>query len=372
MLSLRRHSRACGFSLVEVMVGIVIAMIASLVMLQVFATFEDKKRSTSSGSDAQTEGAIATFGIERDVRMAGYGINTPELLGCRINSSYEGTASNFTLAPLTITNGANGLPDTIRVLASSKKKWSVPARVINNHPPEATNMFLNTSQGIDVGDMLIAYEPGKDCTLMQVTGIPNGTVQIHHQNTSPWNPPGGQNIFPKPDGYTTKALLFNLGSFLDRTYSVDVNSNLRLSIYHTASNSSAAQSLVAGVVNLQAQYGFDTRLGLVPDRQVTQWSDTMIDANGNGIVGDAGDIQRIYAARIAVVTRSAHREKPKSDGTCAITTASSNNRPVWSGGDIDVSKKADGSAISDWTCYRYRVLETVVPLRNMLWGETQL
>lgn len=369
MPALRHHSHARGFSLVEVMVGIVIAMIASLVMLQVFATFEEKKRTATSGSDAQTDSVFASYTIERDARMAGYGLNMPELMGCKINSSYNGTASNFTLAPMIITNGANGLPDSIRVLASSKKKWSVPARITTDHPPQATNMFLNTTQGIEVGDLIVAAQSGKDCTLMQVTDIPNGNVQIHHHNTSPWNPPGGQNIFPQPNGYTSGALLFNFGGFTDHTYSVDARGNLQLSDFRAATNTSAIQPLVAGIVNLQAQYGFDTRAGTPTDRRVDQWSDTMLDADGSGTAGDAGDIRRIYAVRFAIVARSVQMEKPKADGTCAITTADSANRPTWAGGDIDVSKNPDGTASSSWTCYRYKVTETVVPLRNLLWRE---
>jgi len=361
--------RLRGFSLVEVMVGIVIAMLASLVMLQVFATFEERKRTTNSGSDAQTDGAFASYTIERDTRMAGYGLNMPELLGCRVNSSFNGTASSFTLAPITITNGAGGRPDAIRVVASSKKKWSVPARITTDHPPQATNMFLNTTQGIEPGDLIVAAQAGKDCTLMQVTNIPNGNVQIHHHSTSPWNPPGGHNIFPKPDGYTAGAMLFNFGGFTDHTYSLDARGNLQLSDFRSSTNTFTIQPLVSGIVNLQAQYGFDTRPGAPTDGRVNEWSDTMIDADGSGTAGDAGDIRRIYAVRFAIVARSAQMEKPKPDGTCAITTATSANKPTWAGGDIDVSKNPDGSANAGWTCYRYKVTETVVPLRNLLWRE---
>lgn len=371
MPAYRHHSPARGFSLVEVMVGIVIAMIASLVMLQVFATFEEKKRTTNSGSDAQTESVFASYTIERDVRMAGYGLNMPELLGCKINSSFDrGPTVSFRLAPATITNGVNGLPDTIRVVASSKKKWTVPARITTDHPPQATNMFLNTTQGIEPGDLIVAAQAGKDCTLMQVTNIPNGNVQIHHHSTSPWNPPGGQNIFPQPKGYTAGAMLFNFGSFTDHTYSIDARNNLQLSDFRSATNTFVIQPLVPGVVNLQAQYGFDTRPGTPDDGRVDTWSDTMIDADSSGTVGDSGDIQRIFAVRFAIVARSVQMEKPKADGSCTITTANSANRPTWSGGVIDVSKNPDGSANNSWSCYRYKVTETVVPLRNLLWRES--
>ena len=363
--------RSGGFSLVEIMVGMVISLLGVLIVLQVFAAFEGQKRTTTSGSDAQANGAIALYTVERDVRMAGYGFSIPDALGCKINRSFNGTTlPPLSLAAVTITQGVGGLPDTIEILSSSKGSWSIPARVATDHPATATNFFLNTTLGMAVGDLLIAYEPGKDCTLLQVTGIPNGNVQILHQSTSPWDPPGGQNIFP-PSGYSANAaMLFNLGSMIDHVYSLDANSNLILSDYNSATNTSNVQSLLPDIVNLQAQYGFDTRPGTQTDARVDTWSDDMLDEDGDGVVGDSGDIKRIYAVRLAIVARSALKEKANSSGTCDTTTATSVNMPTWSGGTIDVSKNPDGTANPDWQCYRYKTFETVIPLRNLIWRQS--
>lgn len=363
-------NRSGGFSLVEILVGMVIGLLSMVIVLQVFAMFEGQKRSTTSGSDAQTNGGIALYTVERDVRMAGYGFSIPEALGCTINRSFNGTTlTALSLAPVTVTKGAGGLPDSIRILASSKGSWSIPARVSTDHPATATNFFLNTTLGMAVGDLLIAYEPGKDCTMLQVTGIPSGNIQIHHQNTSPWDPPGGQNIFP-PSGYNAGAMLFNLGSLMDHTYSIDASSNLVFSDYDSTTNTSNVQSLLPDIVNLQAQYGFDTRAGIQTDAQVQTWSGTMIDADNNGTVGNSGDVARIYAVRLAIVARSALKEKGDASGVCSATTATSANKPTWSGGAIDVSKNPDGSANADWQCYRYKTFETVVPLRNLIWRQS--
>lgn len=361
--------RSSGFSLIEIMVGMVISLLSVLIVLQVFATFEGQKRTTTSGSDAQTNGAVAIYTVERDVRMAGYGFSIPEALGCTINRSFNGaTLTALSLAPVTITQGVGGLPDTIRILSSSKGSWSIPARVTTDHPATATNFFLNTTLGMAINDLLIAYEPGKDCTMLQITGIPNGNVQVHHQNTSPWDPPGGQNIFP-PSGYSAGAMLFNLGNLIDHTYSLDANSNLIFSDYNSSTNTSNVQALIPDIVNLQAQYGFDTRPGTQTDARVDTWSDDMLDEDGDGIVGDSGDIKRIYAVRLAIVARSALKEKADSSGTCVTTTATSVNMPTWSGGTIDVSKNPDGTANADWQCYRYKTFEAIIPLRNLIWGQ---
>ncbi|WP_334190343.1 PilW family protein [Noviherbaspirillum sp.] len=350
---LRRH---IGFTLIEVMVGLAIGMIAALVMTQVFAISESQKRTTTTGSDAQTNGSIGIYTIERDVRIAGYGFNAVGALGCTINANYDGDDTTFQLTPITITQGVGGLPDSITVMYSSKSTFSAPARIITNHPPQATNMFLNTTLGMEENDLVVAFETGKDCTLLQITGIPNGNVQIHHQNTSPWNPPGGQNIFPKPDGYRAGASLFNLGGLVRKTYSIDANSNLVLGDFRSATNTVDVQVLAPSIVNLQAQYGID--MNGVDDGIVDTWSD---------VIPPGAALNRVYAIRLALVARSGLVEKA-TGGSCDITTANSNNRPMWLNNvDIDVSRHPNGAAYPLWQCHRYKVFEAIMPLRNQIW-----
>lgn len=367
--TMRNH----GFSLVEIMVGMAIGLLGVLIIMQVSVVFEGQKRTTTTGADAQTNAVTALYTVDRDVRRAGYGLSLPGALGCQIRQSYDGVElPSLSLAPVVITSGANGGPDSIRILASSKGNWSLPSRITVEHPPQATNIFLNTTLGIDVGDLLVAYEPGKTCTLMQATGIPNGNVQIHHQNTSEWNPPGGANIFPA-SGYGVGAMVMNMGALIDHTYLLDANSNLMLTELDSVSNSSTTRAVMSDIVSMQAEYGFDTRAGSQNDPRVDTWSAAMIDADSSGTVNDAGDIGRMIAVRIAVVARSPLREKPSANGTCDITIAAaaggrSANAPEWAGGVIDVSKNPGGVANADWQCYRYKTFENVIPLRNLLWG----
>ncbi len=387
--------RNSGFSLVEIMVGIAIGLLGVLVMMQVSVIFEGQKRTTTTGSDALTNGMTTLYSVEQDVRRAGYGLGVTGALGCDVKRSANGAATSFKLTPITITDGANGLPDTIRILASSKGGWSVPNTITTNHPLQATNIFLNTTLGVNVGDMMVLYQAGApNCTLIQATSIPNGNVQILHQPlpVSPsiikWNPPSGDGIYP-PGGFSVGATAINLGSLIDHTYSIGTagpSFNLLLTDYSTSTNSPTDQIVASDIVNLQAQYGFDTSSPQT-DAQVTRWSAAMLDADGNGIVGDSGDLARIYAVRMAVVARSTLKEKPNpATGICDITiaTATANparaaNNPTWTAANpttgalettaIDVSRNPDGTANSAWQCYRYKVFETVIPLRNLLWRE---
>lgn len=363
-----------GFSLVEIMVGVAIGLLGVLIIMQVSVVFEGQKRTTTTGADAQTNGVTALYTVERDVRRAGYGMSAVGALGCTVKRYYDNAAiGDLSLAPAVITPGASGAPDRIRILSSSKNGWSLPSRITVDHPPQATNIFLNTTLGMEEGDLLVAYEPGKHCTMMQATGIPNGNVQVHHQNTSEWNPPGGANIFPA-GGYGVGAHVLNLGAMIDRTYFL-MDGNLMLDDFSSATNTSIRRAIIPDIVNMQAEYGFDTRTGPQNDPRVSAWSATMIDADASGTVNDAGDIARVIAVRMAVVARSPLMEKPNAGGVCdsTIDTAVAGrtvNKPTWAGGDIDASKNPDGSANPNWKCYRYKTFENTIPLRNLVWGRT--
>ena len=59
--------------------------------------------------------------------------------------------------------------------------------------------------------------------------------------------------------------------------------------------------------------------------------------------------------RMAVLARIGVYEKP-TGGVCTATTVA----PTWAGGSFIVPEGLP-------SCYRYRVFETVVPLRDQIW-----
>jgi type IV pilus assembly protein PilW len=68
--------------------------------------------------------------------------------------------------------------------------------------------------------------------------------------------------------------------------------------------------------------------------------------------------------RVALLARSQNFEKPSvAGGPCDATTAA--NAPTWANGLLPMN--VPGGLPS---CYKYRVFETVVPLRNLIWRPT--
>ena len=103
-----RYTAHAGFSLVEIMVAMIIALLGMIIMFQVFSVSEDVRRTTTSGGDAMQNGASSLFVLERSLKYAGYGIfastNIPPL-----------PADAFNTNRVLITPGGANTSDTIAV-----------------------------------------------------------------------------------------------------------------------------------------------------------------------------------------------------------------------------------------------------------------
>jgi type IV pilus assembly protein PilW len=378
------HSR--GFGLVEVLVAMVIALLGTIVIFQVFAASEGIRRTSTSGGDAQQFGALALFTLERDVRVAGYGINNSALLGCAVRA-YDELATppdlpNFTLAPMQMTAGADDkTPDQITLMHGDSDLISTPPKIIQNMPSPAATYKVSNRYGFIEGDLLIAIEPGLDCTLAQATGLPGGGNSdnvVHNSGdytdangvdvAARWNKPSGLGV-----SYTTNGSLYNLGAGPTRnTYRncqtdgtpqcpPGTKNQLLMDSMFTTNTTLA---LADNIVHLKVQYGKDDGVnnGTVTNTTYVA-GDGAVDGYSNTmpVTPTATDWARILTVRMAVVARSAQAEKPSVEGgACDTTTAA----PTWSGGTLDLSTDVN------WKCYRYRVFETTVPMRNLLWQQS--
>ncbi|WP_158590455.1 PilW family protein [Noviherbaspirillum cavernae] len=402
-MHIEKSGRSAGFSLVEIMVGLTIGLITVLVVSQVMQVAEARKRVSTSGADATVNATMALYTIERDGKNAGYGINTvKESTGCPIHAKYGGEDEiEFNLVPARIVNGSDtdaNAPDSVQFLASNKNGVTLPTRIAVEHPRTAANFFVESDMGVQDGDLMIAVPtnlsatPPTWCSLFQVTGTGgasgggngsgnggsgngsdngngNGNAQgqnqvLHNSGQSDWNQPGGSTIFPEA-GYAPGDYVINLGSFLDHTYSIRGN-YLRLTDYSLKTNNRAEFDLYPNIVQLQAVYGKDTTTP--PDHVVDAW-------NADAPTTPA-EWQQVIAIRIALVARSQSPEPGivTLDGSVAASTCDSANphpaavcwrpNPTGNGAKIDVSA---GSA--NWQRYRYRVMETTIPLRNAIWQQ---
>ena len=336
---MRRYSET-GFSLIEIMVGIAIGMFAIIVMLQTFSLFEGRKRTTTSGSDAMSEGVMALYALQRDIRQAGYGLSALDILGCPVTIS----GVSIDLAPVTI------------------------------NPPTA--IVPRTGIDANTDTLLVIYgnSEGQPQGVAYVANTVNPTPDNHYVVIdSPCT------AAPISSGETSRAVA---GTFYDLGPSPKIlayavrSGNLTMCDYLARDCSDAANyaPIANNIVSLRAQYGHDTatpnplpagstpgvpdpQTGIIPAYRVDSYDQTQAQDLPLGATA-ACKWARTGAIRLALVARSTLFEKD------LVTTAA----PVWDGSD---GAPIDLSANDDWGYYRYKVFQTVVPLRNVTWMGVQ-
>jgi len=359
-------------SLVELMVGMLIGLIGIVIITHLYLTNEEYKRSTTGAGAAQVNGAVALYTLEREIRMGGYGINHSAALGCTcagVNCSpvqyYYNAFSSFppagaaagalparVIAPVLITDNPGGA-DSITVLYSAASERMLPAAISEVTVAANHDYKVDGIQGFQDNNLIVVSQGGT-CLLRQISKVQTGTTVLEHR-TGPYNP-----VASFGPGFTAGAAVFNLGTPTAtggpvwRTFSIGQNRLQAEDVLRTLATWPAAatpQQLVDDIVDLQAQYGKDDGTGgaVADDGAVDVW-DTVPPA-------DATAWRRVLAVRVAVLARSQNYEKPSvAGGPCDATL----NAPTWSGGALTVP----GGLPS---CYRFRVFETVIPLRNMIW-----
>jgi type IV pilus assembly protein PilW len=74
-----------------------------------------------------------------------------------------------------------------------------------------------------------------------------------------------------------------------------------------------------------------------------------------------------------VVARNGLLEKDNVTGTCTTVKGTANNGPcAWDDSNYDAAPAINLSNDPNWQRYRYRVFETIIPLRNMIWAKGTL
>lgn len=375
-----RRMREAGLSLVEVMVAMVVGLITVLVVAQVFSAFEGDKRTTMGASDAQTGGALALYTLRRQLVAAGYGLpvfttqnnvlqqcSADCLMGGNAGSCVQGTplgGNGTRLFPVEITDGGTG-SDTVRVRFGTSPLAGVHATVLSA-PGNVLN--VDNTQACANGDNALLMTPPNGCFAASVTANPTATT-ISVSGTG-----AAVNAFVVPN----KTVIACLGTWTQLAYAVN---NDRLEVATTVNGVTTTSPAIPDIVNLQAQYGISAAAN---DNVIQEWVDaTGVWANLNDEAADVARRNRIKAVRIAVVARSGILERNNVTDACSsLTAANPTGLCAWEGvpvgGTITTASPAPAINLNpnntnpDWQRYRYRVFETIIPLRNLIWNRTSL
>lgn len=363
MSTFPRHQfqRFHGFSLVEIMVALAIGMVAMIVVLQVFSASEANKRTTTGADDAQMNGALALFSLQRDISQGGYAIGSLNLLGCNVQLR-AGVTLNA-MAPVTINHasitGADANTDTLLVVYGS-----------GDGAPEGDQIYTQTSTNVyamaspasfNKDDQVIALPKTRPspCNLILDT-VSQAAIGISANVTVTTGVAGASN-----------GAIYNLGKAPRIVAYAVRNGNLTLCDYMVndcSSNAAANWTPMAGnIASMRAQYGRDdsatnaVMMGVVNKYDQTVEIPTAVSSVQCGWA-------RVSAIRLALVARSGQYDKTNP-------TSPTSAAPTWdgsSGNPIDLTgTSANLPTGTTWKGYRYKVYQTVVPIRNVNWMGVQ-
>jgi type IV pilus assembly protein PilW len=374
-----KGTRQHGFSLIEIMVGVVIGMIAVLVIYQVFAAAEGIKRNTTSAGDAQQNGLLASFmlGVELANASNGVAMAWQKLQSCPTTAGPSAPATTLRPIPILITDGGGPANPDKFVVNYSISNLAIAPAPFKAFSGSNTPYTVHAPIGFRVGDIVVAISGGSPgagtCAVSKVTDVSAPTAAV----PTPDDPSGDLNAGQvtishtnAPFAFTNDAFLLNMGcggppncpvSNAQRVrYDVDPNGVLRSTSLWDATGPAAVEPapnpLASNIVNMKLLYGIDNNGDGILDTWVAPtglWSDASV------LAADAPTLRRIKAVRLGIIVRGEQWDRDAPDKTVTLFDDSGIPFPQ------AFPRFDPGSGMGN---YRYRSYETIIPIRNSVWN----
>jgi len=402
--SLPRKVRGAG--MVETMVGILVGLLVILVIYSLMSAAENYRRTTTGASDAQITGLLSQFVMSRDISNGGNGtmLSAPDLVNCTKDAAGVATPRNKPVPVLITDGGRDEASDTFITTNSTSSRVIWPVEFTSN-AAVGTDFEVQTPNGFSAP----APSAADPYWIVVTAGDGTGRCQLY-QIKAATAPDGAGVVKLTPTVASTiaytkaKAKVINLGpsSLATRLQYESWNTALGEPCGVTAESKRQCQltsrdvinpdpaawparnPIAANVVLVKAQYGVDLTAPNA-DGKVDCWTDAVADGDARKTCVNAlfpggytpalvqastlDQLNRIIAVRIAVVVRSDEPDL-KDD-----TLLAANRPPVvlfncsadtdaGCPGRITLSMGSGTQIIQNY--WRYRVYETVVPLRNSI------
>ena len=278
-----------GFTLVEILIALVIGLILTAGIIQVFTSTRQSNRVHEAISRMQENGRMALEVISRDVRMA-------DFWGCaatsfnitnNLNSANAGFI-DFSDGGIAGTDGGGNSPDSIVIRGGNSSGLSLEPPY---GPQASANVKVSAGNDLQQGDIVLLSDcqqgdifqisnsnPGNTGTVVHNTG---STTTPGNYNASNPGCPGGGNAHCLSKVYGSDATLFTV---TQTTFNIATGSEGEPALFRNG------VEFLDGVENLQIVYGEDTDGDSVANYYV--------DA------GSVVDMDRVISVRFAVVVRS--------------------------------------------------------------------
>jgi type IV pilus assembly protein PilW len=391
-----RSQRQRGFSLIDVMVGIVIALIAVLVIYQVFDISEGIKRNATGAGDAQQNGLLSTFMMVLQGSNAGANIavSGEDLDVCPFGdgSNLSDVRASLRPFPVIVTDsGDDAVSDSFVVNygAAERLVTTVGFKSVPVTFDSTDDYLVQSPLGFKRGDVIV---------LISGSGVGSGagkcTSSVINADVDAADSDGYVTLKHSAPAdvsqYGSSSTLLNIGSAPHRVrYDVDgdnctTNScTLRSQeLFYVSGDGTAATDIFKdvntpvpvanNVVLMKVQYGLaDPATGYL-QKWVKATSDGGEDWRPSVMLDKSYvELSRIKALRIALIVRSESYDKCAYADKCPDPTTNAFSYSLFSQCD-DIPCPDPITGTLDPTPgsgnFRYRVYETDIPLRNAVWN----
>jgi len=352
-----------GFNLIDIMIGLAISLFGLLAVSKVLMDFNQQRNTTAQTMEAQNNGVMALYLLERDLGQAGYGLMS--IQDCTqinwYNATNGGAQTPLSILPVQIADGGTGNSDSMLIQYGGSSQGLPLVQASGNQAVFGANIgvtspvgtYTSTANPSEPKPLIVADVAGV-CTLYQVTdptivgSLPIAAAASSYNAAA--SPGAG---WPLVQATNTIAIL---GTFTSKTYDIS-NGNLRVGAFPSAYSAgpppaySNPTTLVDGIVLLKAQYGLDAN----GDGTVDSW------AGGGTAINNT--TARPVAVRVGIVARSPLYEKDAVDAPTLLCVLP---------GTVTGTCDSGSAGMVQYTVpdahYRYKVYYTIIPLRNVIWG----
>ncbi|MGJ7558468.1 PilW family protein [Variovorax sp. RB3P1] len=388
-----RHVHQRGVTLIELMVAVIIGLVVTLAVTSLLIFSESSKRTTTATNDMGQTGAYAAYVLDRAVRGAGSGFTQSWSLagafGCRLNATLPGTpnlprgtafpapfataflggasgSANLRVAPVLIGKSQSDTgSDVLVVMGGTASSGDVP-RLILSSGKSSNILRLDSTTGLAEGDLgLVSASGTTDCLLEQV----HASTAFADTSGNDALPLGGTyytasgsttslaTLAASGSAYFTPLGNVNAGNTQFQMFGVGSNNTLYSYDLLMSNGTDASQAIADGVAEMHALYGLDTNADGVLD--------TWVDPGAAGydiatLMATPAKARQVVAVRIALVLRSANYEKENANGELPSPASLTLFK------DLATSLQQTISFSTSEQHFRHRVVESTIPLRNVL------
>lgn len=338
-----------GASLIDVLVGLGVALLAMVVIHQAFVAIDTVRRNAAAVADAQSSATFALFAMTSEIGNAGAGTAA----AARWLDTCSATADvATTLRPIDVLitdGGAADRSDSLVIRRSLAPMLATPA-AFASAAPAGSSFQVESPDGFAVGDRVIAISRTGACAMTQLTAVvaaAAGIVDLAHSALAIDLP--------------ATSVLLNLGpAGRASTLRFDVAADVLRST--DLANGDAPVPVTSNIVNVKFQYGIDS------DGDGTL--DTWASAGSSGgwaptvlLAAPRATLERIKAVRVGVIVRGERVERALTGAYHWVLFECELDDKTACPGRLEgtIAGSANGG-------HRYRAMEAVVPLRNVIWN----